>query len=114
MKKEDSYVLGVLYYDSDLNELSKILDSANIRHIVGEWAIRLKDYPSTFKIAYVGNITPEEPYEIEVDGYDVSKEIVSSWCKKLSQVFNDKNIAFNFTHFDSDESEIEEYVNEKT
>ncbi len=69
--KCDSFVVGWIYYFSSKEELSVILEKGGVNNSVGGWAIELTDYPSRFKIAYVGNLSPDEPFDIEGDGYNV-------------------------------------------
>ncbi len=106
MKPEDSYVTGTIFFPHDKENLASILDGFGIKSSVGEWALRLDDYPSSFKICYVGNITPSEPYEVEVDGYNVATAVVADWCKRVATCLSEHSITYEITHFDSDGEEI--------
>jgi hypothetical protein len=107
MSEQDSYASGILYYFSDLSDLSKLLSNAGVPNNMGQWAIRLKQFDC--KVAYVGNVSPKEPYEIEIDGYGVEIDIIAGQCEELSQVFINNNIGFEMAHFDTDGNEINEY-----
>lgn len=106
MNTEDSYVNGTIFYRGSKEQLSSILETAGISNEVGEWAIRFNNCKAQFKISYVGNITPEQPFDVEADGYNVSTTEVSQWCEKLSNILKAELINFEITHFSSKDEEI--------
>ncbi len=110
MNKHDSYVDGIIYFQGNKESLSSIFEVSGISNSVGEWAIRFCNCNAKFKIAYVGNITPNEPYEVEADGYGINPIEVSHWCEKLSEVLMKNSIRFEITHFNSEGEEIKNYL----
>ncbi|MEM7355094.1 MAG: hypothetical protein AAF657_30070 [Acidobacteriota bacterium] len=59
-----------------------------------------------FKIAYVGNITPKEPFEIEGDGYRVDLADAVACCSRFADVLKAHGIRFELTLFRPDGEEI--------
>lgn len=102
----DSFVRGTVFYQGNLAELAGILADHGLQSTEGLWALRLFDPPSRFKIAYVGNLSPDAPFEVSVDGYGISLEVVAGWCERVARCFRDSGIGFEMTHFNADQEEI--------
>ena len=109
MNTHDSYVNGIIYFQGNKESLSSILEVSGIANTVGEWAIRISNCNARFKIGYVGNITPNEPYEVEADGYGINPIEVSYWCERLSEILVKNSIRFEITHFNREGEEIRNY-----
>lgn len=86
-----------------------MLLESDIQNSIGQWALRLVSCQFDFKIAYVGNMTPNNPYEIDADGYQVPIEIVVSWCEKLSACLRKNKIGYEIIHFNSAQEEVNVY-----
>ena len=112
MATHDSFADGFIFSDVTKDKLAAIFDSAGYPATIGDWAVRLKS-PMRFKIAYVGNLTPKEPYEIEGDGYGVTPEDASECCARFSEVLAASGISFELTHMKPDGEEIAFYENNK-
>lgn len=109
MRQDDSFVHGAVYFNSTIEELSRILEVSGIETAHGGWSLRLFAAPSRVKISYVGNISPAGPFQVEVDGYGVPNEVVATWCERLAQCLQSNGVSFDMTHFTSDGKEIREY-----
>ena len=109
MSTADSFVSGIVFYSGTLAQLAELLAQHNLHATVGPWALRLSEPPCRFKIAYVGNITPDEPFEVEVDGYAVPHDVVAGWCERVADCLRANGIRFEMTHFNGDEQEIRHY-----
>ncbi|MDQ1833311.1 hypothetical protein [Massilia scottii] len=103
MSKPDSYVIGEIFFTGSVDELSSRLAASGLRNSVGEWAIRLDEFPTAFEIAFVGNLSPEEPYHVHGDGYGMELEAVALWCEKLSSCLRENAIKHDFVHCTHDE-----------
>ncbi len=112
MSTHDSFADGLIYSEVTKGELASMFDSAGYPATIGQWAVRL-DSPMRFKIAYVGNITPMEPYEIEGDGYGVDLTDATTCCAKIAEVLTANGIQFEFTHMNPEGEEIAVYENTK-
>lgn len=109
MSTVDSFVQGTVIFPESKEELAQVFIDSGIHAAIGQWALRLFEPPSRFEVAYVGNITPEAPFEISVDGYGIPQETVAQWCDRVAGCLRANGIRFDMTHFTSDEQEIREY-----
>jgi len=103
MNIPDSFVAGKVYYYGSKEELARILVGEGIDVNIGIWALRIPGFARTFEIAYVGNITPEAPFDVDGDGYGVSVESVARDCERLSECLKRHGIGFDFTHVAGDQ-----------
>lgn len=103
MNIPDSFVAGTVYYYDSKEDLAKILARDGIDVDIGIWALRILGFARAFKIAYIGNITPDEPFEVDGDGYGISVESVARSCERLSRCLKRHDIGFDFTHFAGDQ-----------
>jgi len=108
MSAPDSYAFGTIYFFSNKQELALILSQSKIPTEIGEWALRQFE-PARFEIGYVGNISPDAPFQVEVDGYGIPIEIVADWCDKVATSLRTNGIRFELAHFTSAGEEIREY-----
>jgi len=109
MEDRFSFVLGFINFFSSKEELAAILQQNQIFVDIGVWSLRSNEHTAYFKIAYVGNITPEEPFEVEVSAHEEPASIVAKWCEKLSKVLTDNGIVHEFTHYTQNEDELKTY-----
>ncbi|MDQ1815565.1 hypothetical protein RBA41_19890 [Massilia sp. CCM 9210] len=93
-----SYVIGEIFFTGSMDALSSLLTASGLPNSVGEWAIRLDGYPTFFEIAFVGNLSPEEPYHVDGDGYGMQLDAVALWCDKLSSCLRKNAIKHDFVH----------------
>ena len=108
MTEPDSFVQGWVYFRGSKEELGQILTKFGIPVAVGQWALRLYE-PRRFKIAYVGNLTPDSPFQVEVDGYGIPVDVVGSWLEEVAKCLTADGIRFDMTHFASEQEEIRSY-----
>lgn len=108
-EESNSFVWGTVLFPGTKEELEHILRRSGISATVGMWALRLFEPLWRFEIAYVGNITPEEPFQIEVDGYSIPIETVADWCERLAICLRSNGIRFEMTHFTAEGEEIHVY-----
>ena len=99
MSAADSFVQGTAFYQGSLNELAGVLAEHGLQATVGPWKLRLFEPPSRFKIAYVGNVSPDAPFEVSVDGYGIPLDVVAGWCERVARCLRDSGIRFEMTHF---------------
>jgi len=109
MSTVDSFVQGTVFYGGSLAELGNLLAEHGLHATVGPWALRLAEPASRFEIAYVGNVSPDAPFEVSVDGYGISLEVISEWCERVARCLRDRGIRFEMTHFTADQEEIRDY-----
>lgn len=109
MNTVDSFVQGTLVFSERMEDLAEVFIESGIHTAIGQWALRLFEPPSRFEVAYVGNITPEVPFEISVDGYGIPLETVHQWCDRVAGCLRANGISFDMTHFTTDEKVIREY-----
>ena len=109
MSKPDSYVCGLITTQISMSKLSALLANSGYANELGSWKIRTKT-KMCFSFAYVGNLTPEEPYEIEGDGYDVPLEEAVKECEELAKFLSKHGLEYGFTHIDGLEEDICEYT----
>lgn len=109
MTVPDSFVQGTVFFHGELEELARVFSEAGVEFDVGQWALRLFRPQTRFEIAYVGNICPDAPFEVRVDGYDVTLETISAWCEVVSRCLQHRGIKFEMTHFASAGEEIHAY-----
>tara|TARA_B100001964_G_C14086355_1_gene532707 strand:- start:224 stop:592 length:369 start_codon:yes stop_codon:yes gene_type:complete len=107
----DTYVGGTLYYRGPIGFLAEIFDEGGVETTVSPRSLRFEDFPGV-KITYVGNHTPDSPYEMEGECYETESHGVTSWCRLLSEVLSENEIAHQLTHFGADGAEIEGFVYE--
>lgn len=109
MKKPDSFVVGAIFFNGGLDELSMVLAAAGLENDTGPYALKLRDFPASFEIAWVGNLSPDEPYQVDGDGYGMAVETVALWCRKLSLRLRENGIKHDFAHCHADHEEIDTY-----
>ena len=109
MSAGDSFVQGTVYFAGSKEDLARVLNESGIDAAVGPWALRLFGPAYRFEVAYVGNITPEAPFEISVSGYGVPLETIDHWCRRVADSLRKSGITFDMTHFAADHDEICEY-----
>ena len=110
---EYSFILGIIFFFDSKEELASILSSESLNVDVGLWSITLRDFPgshSRFKIAYEGNLNPQEPFVIEASAYGVSTQKIARWCSDFSDVLVKLGIKHEMTHFGSNEEELKTYT----
>jgi len=105
----DSFVAGTVYWFESKEALAEMLRTAGFEVRVGHWALRIGDLARTFELAYVGNITPDEPFELRGDGYGLPLESVAAGCARIADWLKQNDIGFDFAHFTGDEQELGEY-----
>lgn len=101
-----SFVEGTIFYFKSKESLSYVLAESGINTSVGQWVLRWDDYPEYFEIAYEGNLTPEDPFHIEGNGFKTPIATITQWCKKLSDALRKSNIPHEIVHGDYDENEF--------
>ncbi|NHZ61537.1 hypothetical protein [Massilia genomosp. 1] len=82
--KPDSSACGDIFFASGLDALGTLLAASGMPNSVGAYAIRLNNFPSSFEIAWVGNLSPESPYEVDCCGYGMPHEAVALWGARLA------------------------------
>lgn len=110
MSPEDSFVMGTVYYFGDLQDLARILAEAGFAVQIGQWSIRIHQFARAFKLAYVGNLSPDEPFKVDGDGCDFPVAELTANCERLADCLRRNRIGFDFTHFAGDqERELSAY-----
>lgn len=102
----DSFATGTIFFSGEKESLSDLFNEAGIENSVGQWALRLFLPVARFEIAWVGNITPDAPYEMEVDGYGIPVDTVDAWCQAVAKCLRLNGIRFELTHFTAEGEEI--------
>ena len=102
----DSRGVGFIRFGGTKYQLAVVLMRNGFDVEIGNWALELRDCGFRFKIAYVGNITPRNPFEIEFDGYNQPIEKVSEQCRRLSGVLKNANIPHNIVQYDEQDNPI--------
>ena len=108
MNAPHSFAQGTIYFFSDSRALALIFTRRGIPTKIGEWALRLFE-PPRFEIGYVGNVSPDAPYQIEVDGHGIPIETMAGWCDNVATCLRDNGIRFDLTHFAAEGEEIRVY-----
>ena len=103
MRLEDSFVFGTVYYFGSKEELAQILAEAGFEVQLGHWAIRIDRIASNFELAYVGNLSPDEPFDVDGNGCDFSVEAFAASCARLAGCLQRNGIGFDFTHVSGDQ-----------
>lgn len=109
MSAIDSFVQGTVFYQEELSKLAQLLDKSGLPSTVGPWALRLFEPPSRFKIAYIGNLTPDTPFEVSVDGYEIPLDTIAEWCERVAHCLREARVRFEMTHFTTNGEEIRVY-----
>ena len=109
MNAPNSFVAGTLYWFESKEALAGMLSAAGFEVRNGHWALQLGGLARTFELAYVGNITPDTPFEVRGDGYGLPLESVAAGCARLAGWFKQNSIGFDFAHFTGNEEELAEY-----
>ena len=107
-----SYAEGFIFSRMTIPQLAAVFSSAGYDTNIGTWALRVKT-PMCVKFGYVGNLTPDEPFEIEIDGYGVPIDEAVSCCNEIAEVLCASGVQFEFTHIDGAEKDIAFYENKK-
>ena len=110
MAKPDSYAEGFVFSQLTISQLASVFASADYDTDIGAWALRLKA-PLCVKFGYVGNLTPDEPFEIEIDGYGIPIDEAVNCCSKIAEILRASGISFEFTHIDATGEDIALYQN---
>ena len=103
MSVEDSFVAGTVYYFGGMEDLAQILAEAGFAVRIGQWALRVDQLARAFKLGYVGNLSPDAPFNVEGDGYDFPVATVAANCARLADCLRINGIGFNFAHFSGDQ-----------
>ena len=101
--------MGTVYFYGTKEDLGQILSAAGFDVHLGPWALRISDFARNFELGYVGNITPDAPFEVRGDGYGVPVDTVATSSERLAECLKRSDVAFDFAHFSGDEREIREY-----
>ena len=111
----DTYVGGTVYYPGPLECLVEILDEGGIATRATSQSIRFEAYPSV-KMAHTDQSRLDLPYELEGECFDSESHEVTSWCRLLSEVLQENDIAHALAHYAADGTEIEgfEYEDART
>lgn len=109
MTVPDSFVMGDLFYPESKEKLALILVEAGIEVTVGNWSVRLENFARTFSLRYVGNLTPESPFQVDGDGYGVPVEFVAACCDRLATCLREHRIGYDFFHATGEQEVICEY-----
>lgn len=109
MNIPDSYVQGTVFYPESKEKFAQVLIGSGFAVTVGQWALRLDDCARNFEIGYVGNITPEAPFQVEGDGYGVSVDSVAKCCERLAKCLKESRIGYDFMHVTHQDEVICEY-----
>ena len=106
----DSYAEGFVFSNLTISQLTAVFASAGYDTDIGSWALRVKA-PLCVKFGYVGNLTPNEPFEIEIDGHGVPVDEAERCCSKIAELLRTNGIHFEFTHIDGVGEDIALYQN---
>lgn len=105
MSTEDSFVMGTVYYFGSMEDLAHILVAAGFAVQIGPWALRIDQFARRFELGFVGNLSPDAPFNVEGSGYDYPVEALAANCERLAKCLRRNRIGFNFTHFSAPEEE---------
>jgi|GEM_PF-5846394 len=105
----DSYVQGTVFFHGSKEELAEILIAGGFTLTIGHWVVRLNDCGRYFELAYVGNISPDKPFEVEGDGYGVPVAYLSQCCERIAQCLEANEIGFDFFHLTTEGDLIHHY-----
>jgi hypothetical protein len=103
MTPEDSFVMGTVYYFGDMADLARILAEASFAVQIGQWSLRIHQCARAFKLEYVGNLSPDAPFNVDGDGYDFPVAVLTANCERLAECLRRNRIGFDFTHFAGDQ-----------
>lgn len=103
MKAEDSFVAGTVYYFGPMEELAQILTLEGFAVRMGTWALRIDKIARRFELGYVGNLTPDAPFNVDGEGYEFSVDVLAANCARLAECLRRNAIGFDFTHFAGDQ-----------
>jgi hypothetical protein len=110
MRAEDSFVVGTVYYFGAMENLAQILTAGGFAVRIGHWALCIDQLARAFELGYVGNISPDAPFNVEGDGYDFPVDVLAAHCARLAGCLRGNGIGFEFTHISGDqEHELETY-----
>ena len=104
-----SRVVGTVFFSQSMEELASHLAEAGFAVTVGRWSLTLEDWQRVFKLRYVGNITPEAPFEVDGDCYEVATHQVVDYCERLAAFFREHRIAYDFDHIVDGKEVVGEY-----
>ena len=104
-----SRVVGTVFYLQSMEEFATSLAEGGFAVTIGQWSLRLDDWSRVFKLRYVGNITPEAPFEVDGDCYGVAVDHVVGYCERLAHFLRNRGIAYDFDHFVDGEKLVGEY-----
>ena len=104
--KVDSFVSGTVCFEGCRQQLAEVLAAAGIQVTIGHWALRVPGLARTFELAYVGNVTPDAPFEVDGNGYEVP---IERGCEQLADSLRGHRIGFDFAHFTAEQELIREY-----
>ena len=110
MNAPDSHVLGNVFYPESKEELAEILSRDGFAVTIGQWALHLEGCARRFELGYVGNITPEAPFQVDGSGYGVPVSEVAECCERLAKCLREHGIAYEFLHVANDDEVLCEYV----
>ena len=109
MSIPNSYVSGTVFYPESMDRLAQVLTVAGFTVTIGQWALHLDGCARRFELGYVGNITPEEPFQVEGDGFGVPVDSVAQCCERLAQCLRERGIGYDFLHATGQDEEIFAY-----
>ncbi|NHZ32770.1 hypothetical protein [Massilia rubra] len=108
--KPYSFASGDIVFAGDLDALGALLAVSGMPNTVGAFAIRLDDFPTSFEIAWVGNLSPDAPYEVDCCGYGIPHEAVALWCARLAAILQANGIKYDFAHCNAEHEELGVYT----
>ncbi len=113
MKGNFATIVGTVFFSKDILDLAELLNSQGIEASAGEWAIRFPKLsnmlnPGDVELQYVGNLSPEEPFEFEGSGWTI--ETMVEIGKLVSNALKSKNIRHEIEIYNSEQEPIVEYV----
>lgn len=106
---QDSYVSGTVFFFQSMEELAQELSDAGFTVTTGQWALHLTGCARRFEIAYVGNLSPEAPFQVTGDGYGLPVQAVAECCERLSACLRERGIGHDFLHASGRDEEIRAY-----
>lgn len=105
----DSYVQGTVFFHGSKEALAEVLIAGGFTLTVGHWAVRLHDCGRSFEFGYVGNITPDKPFEVEGEGYDVPVDCMAQCCERITKCLEENEIGFDLIHVSTHGETIHRY-----
>ncbi len=109
MTVPDSYVQGTVFYPESKEELADLLVRSGFSVTIGQWALSLEDWARSFKLRYVGNLSPDEQFHVDGDGYGLPVDEIARACERLAKCLREHHIGYEFFHITNGDEVIREY-----